>query len=403
MLYKDNIPVIMYHTVGRVIPKWHWSYLTVPFKIFEDHLKWLTKSGYDTVDLEDLYCHVSGDSIITRPSVVLTFDDGYVDNWTYVTPLLKKYGCKATVFVNPDFIDPRNIIRPTLDDVWAGKVKEEDLDTRGFISWQEIRQMVKSGVFSVQSHLMTHTWYPINDEVVDFHHPGDDNYWLDWNSYPQDKPYYLNDPHSSKVLYGTPIYKHTKSMEASRFYPDEEETIYLTRYVESNGGTTFFSQGNWREILFSVLYKYRDSSRAEGRYETQAERMERYTYELMQSKKLIEDNTKTEVNFLAWPGGGYDAKAMNLALNVYKSVTISSQDRSVLFNKPYGDPSKIRRLGVPNIEYNNKFKYTAGRYFVNFLDEQRNVRLARKRRQLFKLAYIFSLAFGVSKADYSLV
>ncbi len=39
------LPVLMYHSVGRLIPEWRWSELTVPAAVFEDHLKWLKKRG----------------------------------------------------------------------------------------------------------------------------------------------------------------------------------------------------------------------------------------------------------------------------------------------------------------------------------------------------------------------
>ena len=45
-------------------------------------------------------------------SVVLTFDDGYLDNWIYVAPLLEQYGMKGVVYVTPEFVEPTGACRP---------------------------------------------------------------------------------------------------------------------------------------------------------------------------------------------------------------------------------------------------------------------------------------------------
>ncbi|MEN8136799.1 MAG: polysaccharide deacetylase family protein, partial [Thermodesulfobacteriota bacterium] len=232
----QGIPVVMYHTVGRKIPDWKWSFLTVPADVFEDHLRWLVRKGYRTVDLDELYQHVKGEHILPERSVVLTFDDGYLDNWTYVAPLLRKYSCKGTVFVNPDFVDPTETMRSTLDDVWAGKLKEKDLPVRGFMSWQELRTLADHGPLRVEAHAMTHTWYPSGPEIVDFHHPDDGYFWLDWNAFPEQKPFYLVEPEKTAVPFGVPVYEHQKSLAVTRYFPDLDEEEALVDFVRQQGG-----------------------------------------------------------------------------------------------------------------------------------------------------------------------
>ena len=81
---------------------------------------------------------------------MLTFDDGYLDNWVFVWPLLRKYGMRATVFVTADFIEPDGPPRPTLEDVWGGKIRMEELQAAGFLRPSELRIMSESGVIDVQ-------------------------------------------------------------------------------------------------------------------------------------------------------------------------------------------------------------------------------------------------------------
>src|SRR4030042_2945185 len=135
------VPVLMYHSVGVQNPKWIWNFLTIPLKIFEDHLRTLKTKGFNTIDLTQLYDYVGKGKSIPSNSIVLTFDDGYLDNWVYAYPLLKKYGFKGTIFVNPQFVDPTEEYRPSIEDVWAGKAREEDLISHGFLSWREMREM----------------------------------------------------------------------------------------------------------------------------------------------------------------------------------------------------------------------------------------------------------------------
>lgn len=394
---KDNrtsVPVIMYHSVGKSIPEWKWSFLTVPAKVFEDHLRWLARAGYRTVDLQELYDHVSCRQALPPRSVVLTFDDGYVDNWTYVAPLLSRYGFKGTVYVNPEFIDPRNTIRPTLEDVWAGRVAERDLEVRGFMSWPELKRVNEAGTLSVQSHGMSHTWYAISPEVVDFHHPGDGYYWMDWNAEPERKPFYLLYPNSTKVPFGVPIYKHAKSLEAVRFFTETREGERLASFVQRNGGIGLFETHDWRDVLSKELERIRAENSCQGRHETQEEQEKRYRFELVNSKRIIEERLGPRVNFFCWPGGGYNEKTMAMALDTYDGVTLGSADPSPIRNKPDDNPGKVRRCVVPVIGYKGRVYYPGGRYFVRFLDEYRGVPFARQRRQVLK---IFCLLGAVLK------
>ncbi|HEU4929197.1 MAG TPA: polysaccharide deacetylase family protein [Candidatus Krumholzibacteria bacterium] len=89
-----GIPVLMYHSIGRVLPDWHWALLTLVASTFESHLIALSKGGYTTVGLPELFDYVSGRCTLPKRTLVLTFDDGYLDNWTHAVPLLRKYGLR---------------------------------------------------------------------------------------------------------------------------------------------------------------------------------------------------------------------------------------------------------------------------------------------------------------------
>ena len=94
---NGNFPaVVMYHLIMET-PYNNNETLFVRPGDFEAQLQALTEAGYDFLFAND-YNKTAGNSII------LTFDDGYLDNYTTMFPLLKKYSAKATVFLISDMI-----------------------------------------------------------------------------------------------------------------------------------------------------------------------------------------------------------------------------------------------------------------------------------------------------------
>jgi len=388
---QSNISAIMYHSVGRPMEDWKWSFLTVPWTIFEDHLRHLSAAGYQTVGFDQLIDHMSGIKELPGRSVVLSFDDGYLDNWTYVAPLLEKYSFCGTVFVNPEFVDPRDIIRKTIKDVWEGRATEKEIDVRGFMSWQELRLANEKGLLNVQSHAMSHTWYESSDEIVDFHHPNDGHFWLDWNSRPEEKSYYLQYPTKSAVDYGAPVYKHGKSLAVRRFFPDRRERDHLVEFVKLHGGRHFFKLQDWRDQLEAESESFRQGVELYHSKESQEDYLARIEFELAESKKIIEENLQKKVDYFCWPGGGYNEQVREKALSLYKGMTLSSSD-SLDHNNRVGDSSRFfSRLGVPYVQLKDQLAYTSGNYLIYFLKELSGSMVSRKLRQLLKVIQLVKL------------
>ena len=121
-----NVPVLMYHAVSD--DKWGYWDLFVSPQTIEEELQYLQENGYETIWFEDL-SHVED---YEKP-VILTFDDGYDDNYTELFPLLQKYSAKATIFVIPKAIGT------------AHKMTAE-----------QIYELSQSGLVSIQSHTYSH-------------------------------------------------------------------------------------------------------------------------------------------------------------------------------------------------------------------------------------------------------
>lgn len=118
-----GVPVLMYHMVDPVVPKDAVGRsLTLDPAVFAAQLAWLRAHGIQTLTMSQLVDALSrGED--PRNAVVLTFDDGYLDGATVVTPLLRKYGAHATFYVSAGFIgDGRHM------------------------SWQQLREMRAAGM-----------------------------------------------------------------------------------------------------------------------------------------------------------------------------------------------------------------------------------------------------------------
>ncbi len=96
---QRNIAVLMYH---RIIDSENnfWK-LNVSPKTFEQHIRYISEN-YKVLRLEEEW----RDTVkVDQKYVVITFDDGYVDNYRFALPILEKYHVPATIFVSTDLID----------------------------------------------------------------------------------------------------------------------------------------------------------------------------------------------------------------------------------------------------------------------------------------------------------
>ncbi len=400
MVQGTAIPVLMYHSVGHAIDGWKSPSFTLPARVFDDQLRHLRRAGYRSATLDDIRAHIAGDTALPANSVSLTFDDGYLDNWIYVAPLLERHGFTGTVFVSPEFVDPRDGVRPALGDLGPDALNRPLADARGFMSWSELRKVMETGVLSVQCHALTHTWYPTGPKIVDFHHPGDGYHWLDWNAHPEDKPLYLDrirdeGPAWSRVPWGTPVYEHGKSLESTRYFPDANEASRLCAFVNHRHGDAFFAQSDWREILFKEVERMRKQTPAAGAYESPDGRRQRYELELVESRRIIKDRLGSEPKYFIFPGGGYNEESFDVARSIFAGVAVRAPESDTIRNQPGGDPGKLSRLGTQFIQSGDRGGYSGGAYLVDFLREYQGSGFARRRRQIRKLLYVIGIRIGL--------
>lgn len=138
-----HLPIILYHYVENVKDRGDWIRIglnTAP-SIFEEQLKELIQSGYDTGFIKDIAPILVGIRSIPSKTVYLTFDDGYEDFYTDALPILKKYGMKSTIYIVDGFI---------------GK--------KGYMNESQLKEVAGTSLVEIGSHSLSHVKLPSLDE-----------------------------------------------------------------------------------------------------------------------------------------------------------------------------------------------------------------------------------------------
>lgn len=132
-----SLPILMYHSVLKDKSR-AGKYIVSPDTLEQDIL-YLKSRGYTTVVMEDLINYVENGVPLPEKPVMLTFDDGHLNNKTYVYPLLQKHGMKAVISIVGEYTE---LFSNTPDPNPA----------YAYLTWDDIREMSGSGVVEFQSH-----------------------------------------------------------------------------------------------------------------------------------------------------------------------------------------------------------------------------------------------------------
>ena len=126
-----GIPVLLYHYVGAEAPDY--PYLNVATPEFSRQMKELRERGYRSVSLGDLTAYMQGSPVkLPEKPVLITFDDGYEDNYTQAFPVLKQEGFRAAIFM-----------------------VQSNFNRKNRLSVQQIQEMEQAGI-EIGSHTRSH-------------------------------------------------------------------------------------------------------------------------------------------------------------------------------------------------------------------------------------------------------
>lgn len=371
MKVDRGVPVLMFHSVRPAeLVK---SPLSVPVEVFLPNMESLVDHGYETITLQQLYDYKTHNIALPKKPIIVTFDDGYLDNWVYAYPILKKLGMTATIFPTIEFIGDGEA-RP----VWNCEINSDNGVTNppeylGSLRWAELQGMQSSSVFEVQSHTMTHARLFSGPSIDDFVKPGDKCIWLQWNLNESMKPYQLEGERQCELPLGYPIFQSGRALGVRQFFPYEDLVHDLTAYVRCNGREEFFLQPNWRSRLNKVLSNSLSNNGKLGYLETEQEYRRRVNWELITSKKILEDRLSKPVKYLSWPGGSRTKIAEAIAAECgYLATTVPSSERRRYRNRRDEASNRIVRMGsCSKWSYRGKGYWMKPGYFLAEIDSYR--------------------------------
>lgn len=153
----QQILIWYYH---RVLPEKRSSAIDV--KTFERQVLFLRESGYSFINTSDLKLWFENKINRNKKYVMLTFDDGWADNFFWATPVLAKFAAKAVIAVNTGLINKtaKKLRRESEYKIIDSKTALEDAaygrDFSSFLTWDEIQEMSESGIWEIQAHGNSH-------------------------------------------------------------------------------------------------------------------------------------------------------------------------------------------------------------------------------------------------------
>ena len=127
----QGIVILEYHHVSDDVGEDGWAY-TVPPADFAQQLDYLQAEGYTTITMQDFMRARKGKQELPEKPVILTFDDGYEDNYTTLLPMLEERHMTAVVYMVTNSIG-----------------------RKGYLSWNQLRDMQKRGI-EIGSHTANH-------------------------------------------------------------------------------------------------------------------------------------------------------------------------------------------------------------------------------------------------------
>ena len=127
---EPGVPILLYHRFSPSVP----GSTTVTTPAFEEQLGWLAEHHYTVARLASVVAAMRSGAPLDPQTVAITVDDGRRSQYTEMYPIVLRYKVPVTLFVYTDAVS-----------------YEPDA-----LTWDEIEEMLKSGLVDVQSHTCSH-------------------------------------------------------------------------------------------------------------------------------------------------------------------------------------------------------------------------------------------------------
>jgi len=270
-LNQNGFPVFLFHKIDDKSD-------TSP-EVFEEVLKYIHQKKLNTLKA----CELENIKKVDKNSIMITFDDGYKNNYDVVFPLLKKYQCKMTLFINSQYILHTEEERE----------KDEMHQNYPFLLWAEIEEMHRSGLVDIQLHTGKHYFQFVPSKARELFTKEDN--LQDMKNYQELYGY-------SENLEGLPIFRKRGAISEPAYILDSEKLLRLKEKIAS--------YSDIQEANKAIAYE------EYGHIETAEEFQVRVRNVIYEDQKNIKENMGYHSNHFAWPWGHYTKLAVNCMQNI---------------------------------------------------------------------------------------
>lgn len=247
----DQILVLLYHRIG--VPRDSFD-AAVTVRHFEDQMLFLRKH-FKVVSVAEALEYKGRGENPDKPLAVITFDDGYRDNWEKAYPVLRKYELPATFFITTGCVGNKELL-------WTSKV--EAMFRRSPVEILELRSLVPARVFRLRDHEgRMRACHEVKNEMK-----------------------HVSDLERQEIL------KELETCMAWQSLPEEPESFEMLSWDEVRQ----MARDPLVEIgSHSVSHRMLGNLSGEDLH-----------YELVESKRRVEEETGRPARYVSYPGNSYN-------------------------------------------------------------------------------------------------
>ncbi len=354
-----SLPVLTHHLVSNDT-----RFLSVTPKIFEEQCRALADNGWRGIGLEEAEAFLIEGKPLPKKSFLMTFDDGYLDNYVYAFPIMQKYGHKGVVFAVSSRISSAQIdceqqlaktgttLRSTMtEEQRVGGSEPETITVNNlvieeptgektrvplFFNWDEARLMERSGSMAVAGHSVNHSRVYTDHHFSNFIQPGDrlDHF----------------DNITGEACFGMPAFASEPELMARAFLPSPELIKRIVELVpqENTAARQFFACEDSVLKLRELVEDFRGRL---GHYETEKETRERMAAIMETSQTVLSRELGHDVKSFCWPWGGFSETARQEGLKAGFKVFYTTRRGTNLPRRPLA----VRRFKVKNKDDGGKW------------------------------------------------
>lgn len=336
----SSLPVLMYHYISN-----YPGSISISPELFEIHCREMARAGWRGVSLDQAEEYFINGRPLPAKSILITFDDGYLDNYLYAWPILKRYEHKGVIFAVTNYIENSDQVRPNMDAVWNGRISRDELAKQYdqpvkthhlgfeqrqdlFFSWAEAREMEKSGVIRVASHSASHLAVFASDKYNGFYRPGRRN-----------RTFYVID---EDVPWGMPKFKERPLLHSRAMRPSAALLAAIKKLVpqDKERAFRFFKDVNNMALLEQTMADLGPDNWLVP--DSDEERTARMRKDIAMSRQALEENLGRSPRSFCWPWGGFCSEARALAMEEGFQVFFTTDHGA----NPPASPLHVKRFKV---------------------------------------------------------